>query len=1073
MARARSTSSWRRRIAVAAGLSALLAACPAREPTRNACLEQGLQDLVAWRWVEPRLSGAFASQVCRRSLPAGHVVEVALCPARHQPLPPVSIPVESCDPAGRRQVEALRTLLLAPGETEEAVEMLASLAAEYPADALIASDLAAAYRVRAQRMDRPADLLSSWEAARRAAALSGPAAARFNASLADESLMLSAAAPGAATRWTLDRQRLGAAAQAGDRQAVARLIRPFPDATERWLEEEILPGWAESREEPEAQSLAVARTIADELARQTGDRYLAGVVGAIARASSPPRDPAKLRELRRGHLAFGRARLAERAQEWELAESEYRQALRHLSAAGSPLHAGADLGIAIAQLQRGEVPLPRVLARLAPLEAEACARDRRHSCGRTLWIRAFCLFDQGRALESLAVFDRARERFESMGDGENAANVRVWKAGILRVLGQPEAAWREVYQALSQLPRMVELQARHNLFGEAAATAQALGHPRIALLYQDRAVRWIEEDLAATPRQQGKRIEGLRVHLAIALRERAVLRLHDGHPELARADLDRVIRLMRMPLDATARRALEARFREVEGEALLASQPARAVESFRQARRLASPGEYHTFVANLSFELASAYRRLGQRDEAEQALVEGMGELRQEERLLLAGRQRGSAEELWSHYFSRFQTAYKLLIRLLVEDGRPDEAFAYAERARAFEPLNLVLGTPFAPEAFRALAIHGEPLREDEIRRHLPRGTFLIEYCVLDDRLLIWEVWRGGSAFLTRGVGRATLESWTREVQLRAGQRDAGAFERALAEPFADLVAAPLSELESARPGRIERLVFIPDGAIHGLPLAALHAHGRRRYLIEDYPVAVAPSATLYVFSLLRDRELGADRAPNALLVGNPALDTGSDLTRGLQPVPRAAEEVARIRSFYPRVKVLEERDATVSRFLELARESTVVHFGGHAIANSRSPFRSLLIFAPGDGQSGALPAEELLSRVELEKTRLVVLSACSGAGGAAIGPEGLAPLVRPLVAAGVPAVVGSLWDVGDEPTAELLVELHRQYAAGQDAGSALRLAQLHLIAAQNEGLRSPLAWAPFEVIGYASSPFP
>jgi len=131
-ARRRSMSSWRRRIAVAAGLSVLLAACPAHGPDRRACLERGLRDLVAWRWVEPRLSGGFANQDCRRTLPPGHAVEVAVCPAPHPPLPPVSLPLEGCDPAGQGEVEALRTLVLAPGETEEAVEMLVSLAPSTP-----------------------------------------------------------------------------------------------------------------------------------------------------------------------------------------------------------------------------------------------------------------------------------------------------------------------------------------------------------------------------------------------------------------------------------------------------------------------------------------------------------------------------------------------------------------------------------------------------------------------------------------------------------------------------------------------------------------------------------------------------------------------------------------------------------------------------------------------------------------------------------------------------------------------------------------------------------------------------
>ena len=87
---------------------------------------------------------------------------------------------------------------------------------------------------------------------------------------------------------------------------------------------------------------------------------------------------------------------------------------------------------------------------------------------------------------------------------------------------------------------------------------------------------------------------------------------------------------------------------------------------------------------------------------------------------------------------------------------------------------------------------------------------------------------------------------------------------------------------------------------------------------------------------------------------------------------------------------------------------------------------------------------------------------------------EGVAPLVRPLLAAGVPAVIGSLWDVDDATTEELMVSFHRHYEEGSDAAEAMRAAQLGLLSKTNHnpGLRSVLAWAPFQVIGHASSPF-
>lgn len=88
------------------------------------------------------------------------------------------------------------------------------------------------------------------------------------------------------------------------------------------------------------------------------------------------------------------------------------------------------------------------------------------------------------------------------------------------------------------------------------------------------------------------------------------------------------------------------------------------------------------------------------------------------------------------------------------------------------------------------------------------------------------------------------------------------------------------------------------------------------------------------------------------------------------------------------------------------------------------------------------------------------------------MGPEGVAPLVRPLIGAGIPAVIGSLWDVDDATATALLVSFHRCYRRGSNAADALREAQLQLLHSPNAGYRSALAWAPFELIGNASSPY-
>jgi CHAT domain-containing protein len=246
-----------------------------------------------------------------------------------------------------------------------------------------------------------------------------------------------------------------------------------------------------------------------------------------------------------------------------------------------------------------------------------------------------------------------------------------------------------------------------------------------------------------------------------------------------------------------------------------------------------------------------------------------------------------------------------------------------------------------------------------------------------------------------------------------------------------------------------------------------------RRYVLQEGPVSIAASAKMYLFSLRRDRTMPRDEEPSELLVGDPAFDPAFIDTMKLSRLPFARREVLRIRQIYgANAKVLTDINATVSEFLSLAPLKTIVHVAAHGIPNASEPSHSLLLLARSGGSSGALDAEQMWQRLKLDHTRLLVLSVCSSAGGLPVGPEGVAPLVRPLISKGVPAVVGSLWEVDDATAEPLLVSFHRQYRQGNDAAEALRTAQLEMLNKNNPGLRSVLAWAPYQVIGHASSPF-
>lgn len=97
-------------------------------------------------------------------------------------------------------------------------------------------------------------------------------------------------------------------------------------------------------------------------------------------------------------------------------------------------------------------------------------------------------------------------------------------------------------------------------------------------------------------------------------------------------------------------------------------------------------------------------------------------------------------------------------------------------------------------------------------------------------------------------------------------------------------------------------------------------------------------------------------------------------------------------------------------------------------------------------------------------KADLVVLSACETGLGGETKNEGIVGLTRALQYAGARSVVVSLWEIADESTARLMVELYRQRKAGKSKDEALRQAQLTLLRSKTNA--DPFYWAPFVLAG-------
>jgi CHAT domain-containing protein/predicted negative regulator of RcsB-dependent stress response len=242
-------------------------------------------------------------------------------------------------------------------------------------------------------------------------------------------------------------------------------------------------------------------------------------------------------------------------------------------------------------------------------------------------------------------------------------------------------------------------------------------------------------------------------------------------------------------------------------------------------------------------------------------------------------------------------------------------------------------------------------------------------------------------------------------------------------------------------------LVFVPDGVLHTVPMAALH--DGEQFLIERYALGITPSLELTDPRPL-DRE------------GITALYAG--LTEGVQgfvPLPQVADELANARRLVPGELMIDaafSREAIIDRLSQ--KSFDLIHIASHAEFESASGGGFLLTY------DGRLNLDELRNAVgqlqyRAKPLELLILSACQTAVGdqrAALGLSGVA------VNAGARSVLGSLWTVQDEATAILISTFYEALTdADVSRAEALRRAQRNLL--EQRAFRHPLYWAGFLMI--------
>jgi CHAT domain-containing protein len=329
-------------------------------------------------------------------------------------------------------------------------------------------------------------------------------------------------------------------------------------------------------------------------------------------------------------------------------------------------------------------------------------------------------------------------------------------------------------------------------------------------------------------------------------------------------------------------------------------------------------------------------------------------------------------------------------------------------------------------------------------------------------------------------VKRSELEQqlgWFRE-QLK--DRSSGADVQKTAQLVYDwLLRSTEPQLEVSN---IKTLVFVLDGSLRGIPMAALY--NGQHYLVEKYAVAITPGLQL----------LGAkqnySRSKSVLIAG---LTTGSTITVSdrpirFSPLTNVLQEVQQIKALLPQSKVLLDDQFTTEKFRNQVSASSyaIVHVATHGRFSS-NPDETFILTASAQ----PVDVNELQtilqnrSQAQAAPVELLVFSACETAVGdkrAALGLAGVA------IRAGAFSTLASLWAVDDASTSLLMGQFYRAFSQGDSQISkaeALRRAQLSLLygrevaptadlqksiggdnAETDADFSHPYFWTPFVLVG-------
>ncbi len=401
--------------------------------------------------------------------------------------------------------------------------------------------------------------------------------------------------------------------------------------------------------------------------------------------------------------------------------------------------------------------------------------------------------------------------------------------------------------------------------------------------------------------------------------------------------------------------------------------------------------------------------------------------------------------DLQFSFRERVAPVYREFVDLLLQlnEGVPEdseESKATLKLARqVLESLQIAELNNF----FHAACIQDQVISLDKVEY---QDTAVLYPVILPDRLtIIWslpgERLRSSTIPVKQAQVEATLKQLRSNLELNYTSPEGKEAGETIYNWLIQPIAATLKEEQ------IKTLTFVLDGELQNVPMAALYNRAQKRYLVEDYNIALTPGLQLF--------------KPKPLSIRQVLLAGLSEARHTLSALPYVAEEVKQLSQLVPSEVLLNQAFTRESLENNVKTSAfSVVHLATHGEFSSDS--EKTYISAWDELVSVSQLSSALRGRERPDPIELLVLSACKTAEGddrAALGLAGVA------VQAGARSTLASLWNLDDESGSEF-VQAFYQALVDQKMGraEALRAAQLKLL--KDPKYRHPANWAPYVLLG-------